>query len=150
MGFNSTGLRQNFRMAWRIEESVIRGHLDNRVKGRVEGKLWIDGLADPVTLELEGNACPDLAGCQLEFRNLAQTFPLSRKPGFDALQRGRAGTLSASRKVRAFSIPPSQAQAMLARGEKPPEGMANALYLEWFSETNGRVVIESTNYELTV
>ncbi|MGP8020993.1 MAG: hypothetical protein ACLPRE_08420 [Limisphaerales bacterium] len=28
--------------------------------------------------------------------------------------------------------------------------MANSLYLEWFSETNGRVVIESADYELTI
>jgi hypothetical protein len=28
--------------------------------------------------------------------------------------------------------------------------MANSLYLEWFSEANGRVVIESADYELTV
>jgi hypothetical protein len=28
--------------------------------------------------------------------------------------------------------------------------MANSLYLEWFSEANGRVVIESADYELTI
>jgi len=28
--------------------------------------------------------------------------------------------------------------------------MANSLYLEWFSETNGRVVIESADYEVTI
>jgi hypothetical protein len=28
--------------------------------------------------------------------------------------------------------------------------MANCLYLEWFSEANGRVVIESADYELTI
>lgn len=39
---------------------------------------------------------------------------------------------------------------MLKRKEKPPEHIANAVYLEWFSESNGRVVIESTDYELTV
>ncbi|HEY2951165.1 MAG TPA: hypothetical protein VGK40_01205 [Verrucomicrobiae bacterium] len=54
-------------MAWRIHDSVIRGEIDNRVKGRVRGKLWLNGLADPVTLELKGNACPDLAGCLLKY-----------------------------------------------------------------------------------
>jgi hypothetical protein len=33
---------------------------------------------------------------------------------------------------------------------KPPTRGANCLYLEWFSERNGRVVIESVDYELTL
>ena len=39
---------------------------------------------------------------------------------------------------------------MSKREAKPPEHMANSLYLEWFSEANGRVVIESADYELTI
>ncbi len=39
---------------------------------------------------------------------------------------------------------------MIRRKEKPPEHLANCLYLEWYSEANGRVVIESTDYELTI
>ena len=65
-------------MAWRIQDSVIRGEIDNRVKGRVRGKLWLAGLDKPVKLELEGNACPDLAGCLLKFKNLTKTFQAGR------------------------------------------------------------------------
>jgi len=65
-------------MAWRIQDSVIRGEIDNRMKGRVRGKLWLDGLDKPVKLEIEGNACPDLAGCLLKFRNLTKTFQAGR------------------------------------------------------------------------
>jgi hypothetical protein len=137
-------------MAWRIQDSVIRGEIDNRVKGRVRGRLWLDGLAEPVTLDLEGNACPDLAGCLLEFKNPAKTFPIRKQPVFAQLQRGKIGNLSASQKVRVFTIPDEEAFAMMDRGEKPPERIANALYLEWFSEGNGRVVIESADYELTI
>jgi hypothetical protein len=43
-----------------------------------------------------------------------------------------------------------EAYLMCKHGEKPPEHMANCLYLEWFSEANGRVVIESADYELTL
>ena len=50
-------------MAWRIHDSVIRGEIDNRLKGRVRGKLWLNGLDEPVKLDLVGNACADLAGC---------------------------------------------------------------------------------------
>jgi hypothetical protein len=137
-------------MAWRIHDSVIRGEIDNRMKGRVRGKLWLDGLAEPVKLDLEGNACPDLAGCLLKFKNPAKTFPMRKKPKFNPLQRGKIGNLSASQKVRVFMIPDEEAFAMIDRGEKPPERTANALYLEWFSEGNGRVVIESADFELEI
>src|ERR1017187_1436587 len=137
-------------MAWRIHDSVIRGEIDNRVKGIMRGKLWVDGLSGPATLELAGNACPDLAGCLLKFKNPARTFPLPQKPKFNPLQRGRIGNLSASQKVRVFTVPDEEAFAMIDRGEKPPERMANAVYLEWFSEGNGRVVIESTQFELEI
>jgi hypothetical protein len=137
-------------MAWRIQDSVIRGEIDNRVKGRVRGKLWLNGLDHPVKLELEGNACPDLAGCRLKFKNPDKTFPMRKKPEFNPLQRGKIGNLSASQKVRVFTIPDEEAFAMMDRGEKPPERTANALYLEWFSEGNGRVVIESADFELNI
>jgi hypothetical protein len=137
-------------MAWRIHGSVIRGEIDNRVKGRVRGRLWLDGLAEPVTLDLEENACPDLAGCRLEFKNPAKTFPIRKQPAFAPLQRGKIGNLLASQKARVFAVPDEEAFAMIDRGEKPPECIANALYLEWFSEGNGRVVIESADYELEI
>ena len=137
-------------MAWRIHDSVIRGEIDNRVKGIVRGKLRLNGLAGPVTLELEGNACPDLAGCLLEFRNPAKTFPMPKKLKFNPLQRGKIGNLTASQKARVLTIPDEEAFEMMDRGENPPTRMANALYLEWFSEGNGRVVIESANFELNI
>src|SRR6266487_2553087 len=137
-------------MAWRIHDSVIRGEIDNRVQGRVRGKLWLHGLDEPVKLELEGNACPDLAGCLLKFKNLAKTFAMRKKPKFNPVQRGRIGNLSASQKVRVFTIPEAEALAMMDRGEKPPERVANALYLEWFSEGEGRVVIESADFALNI
>ena len=137
-------------MAWRIYDSVIRGEIDNRMKGRVRGRLWLAGLDEPVKLDLEGNACADLAGCLLKFKNPAKTFPMPKNPQFNPLQRGQIGNLSASQKVRGFTIPDEEALAMMDRGEKPPERLANALYLEWFSEGNGRVVIESAGYELTI
>jgi hypothetical protein len=65
-------------------------------------------------------------------------------------QKGSIGDLTASRKVRVFDIPLDEALEMIRNQEKPPEHMANSLYLEWFSERNGRVVIESADYELTI
>ena len=137
-------------MAFRIEDSVVRGEIDNRVKGIVRGKICVEGSAEPVTLELQGNAHPDLAGCLLTFVNPLKRIPHPHLDSLNPTQRGSIGDLTASRKVRVFDIPIADAYAMLKRKEKPPEHMANSLYLEWFSETNGRVVIESADYELTI
>ena len=137
-------------MAFRIHESVVRGEMDNRVKGIVRGKLWLEGRPEPVVLELQGNAWPDLAGCRLTFVNPQKRLPLQPADALAPVQRGSIGDLTASRKVRAFDVPLEEALAMIRRKEKPPEHMANCLYLEWFSEANGRVVIESTDYELAI
>ena len=137
-------------MAFRIHDSVVRGEIDNRVKGIVRGKIWIVGRPAPVVLELKGNACADLAGCLLTFTNLKKRRAHRELDSLQPLQRGGIGDLTASRKVRVFDIPTAEAYAMCKRGEKPPEHMANSLYLEWFSEANGRVVIESVDYELKI
>ena len=137
-------------MAFRIHDSVVRGEIDNRVKGVVRGKIWVEGRAEPVVLELQGNAWPDLAGCLLTFTNPGQRLPHPHLDALHPLQRGRIGDLTASRKVRVFDVPLEEALAMIRRKEKPPEHMANSLYLEWFSEANGRVVIESADYELAL
>jgi hypothetical protein len=137
-------------MAFRIHDCVVRGEIDNRIKGIVRGKFWVEGRVEPVVLELEGNAWPDLAGCLLTFTNPRQRTQHPHLDSLHPLQRGRIGDLTASRKVRVFDVPLELALEMLHRKEKPPEHMANSLYLEWFSEANGRVVIESADYDLTI
>ena len=137
-------------MAWRIHDSVARGEIDNRIRGRVRGRLWLHGVAEPVILDLEGNAQADLAGCLLQFENPSPTSPMRPDDGFAVEQRGSIGDLTASRKVRVFDIPVAEAYAMSKRGEKPPEHLANCLYLEWFSEANGRVVIEGTDWRVSI
>ena len=137
-------------MAFRIHDSVVRGEIDNRVKGIVRGKIWVEGRGEPVVLELQGNAWPDLAGCLLTFTNPQKRFAHPHLDTLQPLQRGGIGDLTASRKVRVFDVPLEEAMSMIDSKEKPPEHMANSLYLEWFSEANGRVVIESADYELTI
>ncbi len=137
-------------MAFRIHDSVVRGEIDNRVKGIVRGKIWVEGRAEPVMLELQGNAWPDLAGCLLTFTNPQKRSPHPHLDLLDPFQRGNIGDLTASRKVRVFDVPLEKALEMIRRKEKPPEHMANSLYLEWFSEANGRVVIESADYAPTI
>jgi hypothetical protein len=134
-------------MAYRIEPYVVRGELDNRVRGRVTGRIWLGGIESPLELELEGDAHPDLAGRVLTF---ARRDPADQGARLATVQRGEAGDLTASRKGRVLDVPVERAMEMSRSGQRPPEHLANVLYLEWFSEANGRVVIEATDFELSV
>lgn len=135
-------------MAWRIDEQVIHGEIDNRTKGRVTGRIWIIGREEPIKLDLTGNPWADLAGHVLRFRNPEP------KPGstdsFNARQQGVVGDITASRKVK---VPDCSKEEFLKCYEERrpfPWHWANSLYLEWFSLPNGRVVIESASYELEI
>jgi hypothetical protein len=135
-------------MAWRIEEFVARGEIDNRTRGRVTGRLWFAGRAAPVEFDLAGNAWRDLAGRRLEFVNPEP------KPGlpavFAARQAGAMGDCTASRKVKVPDIPFDQIGEYYAARKPWPWHWGNSLYFEWFSAANGRVVIESAAYRLTI
>ena len=135
-------------MAWRLHEHVLRGNIDNRTRGRVTGEIWLTGIDKPLVLDLTGDCAADLAGCELSFEN-PNPMPMTTKPPAPQ-QRGPAGEITAARKVRVFDVPLEEAMAMSRRGQTPPEHMANACYLEWFSERSGRVVIESADYRLQI
>ena len=49
-------------MAWRFDEHILRGEIDNRTRGRVTGRLWLSGVAQPLILDLRGDCHPDLRG----------------------------------------------------------------------------------------
>ena len=87
-------------MAWRIDEWVIRGEIDNRVRGRVTGRIWFTGRAEPVELSLTGDCWRDLAGRRLEFVNPQP------KPGlptsFATRQEGVASTIEQVRTRRGY------------------------------------------------
>lgn len=135
-------------MAWRLHENVVRGEIDNRLRGRVTGCLWLDGVAECLRLDLKGDCQPDLAGCFLRFEN-PQPRPLTTPP--PALrQNGEAGEITAARKVRVFDLPTEEAYAIMKQGGTPPEHLASAFYLEWSSPLSGQLIIESTDYRLEI
>jgi hypothetical protein len=135
-------------MAWRIDAAVVRGEPDNRMRGRVSGRIWFAGLAEPVVLELQGNCWRDLAGRRLEFSNP------DPQPGemekLATVQRGAVGDITASRKVKVPDIPLDQIGEYYAAKKPFPWHWGNTLYLEWFSERNGRVVIETASFQLKI
>jgi hypothetical protein len=132
-------------MAWRIADNIVRGEIDNQTPGVVQGKIWLAGREIPLALKLSGNGHKDLAGCKLTFFNPApKPDPsLALRPD----QTGVVGDMTAARKVRVIENLDYEA---LKNDQPFSEHMANALYLEWFSETNGRVVIESTDYQVEI
>jgi len=137
-------------MAMRIHQRVVRGEIDNRELGHVRGRIWLIGNDKPIVLDLTGNCWRDLAGCRMTFSNPQPTLPADEHCQVAPAQIGAAGDVTASRKVRVFDVPLDEALTILKKGGTPPEHMANSLYIEWFSEANGRVVIESADYTVEV
>ncbi|MCB1069578.1 MAG: hypothetical protein KDL31_04430 [Kiritimatiellae bacterium] len=138
-------------MAWRLKHSVIRGEFSNREENRITGRLWLVDRDEVITMDLEGNFLRDLAGCQITFTNPEPTP--GEDTGLHACQVGVSGDMTASRKVRVMDLPPEEIvleQMPLVPDRSQPTRYANALYLEWFSDYDGRVVIESTDFSISV
>jgi len=137
-------------MAWRIHDCVRKGEIDNRRRGHVDGKIWLVGRDEPVTLDLSGNCSRDLAGCVVRFKNPRAKSVPEEPVDLAPKQTGVSGEITASRKIRVFDVPLAEALRLTKEGKAPPEHMGNCFYLEWFSEANGRVVIESTEYKTDI
>ena len=90
-------------MAWRMDEAVVRGEIDQRTRDRVTGRIWFEGLAEPVELALTGNAWRDLAGRRREFVNpvaVKKPWSAEARAGFARRQTGVIGDCTASRRVK--------------------------------------------------
>ncbi|MEP4078224.1 hypothetical protein [Haloferula sp.] len=133
-------------MAHQIDEALVRGEIDNTQEGKTTGWLWLLGRPEPITLDLVGDCWRDLAGARLKFRNG------DPQPGYGAeieeVQKGVVGDMTASRKIRVPDCSPEEFAARSAAGENVPMVWKNTLYIEWFGDTNGRVVIETTDFEM--
>jgi hypothetical protein len=127
-------------MAGRIEERVVRGEIDHCPPGRVVGKIWLAGRDEAVELELEGNPWRDLAGHRLKFTN-PEAKPADGAR-LAAYQHGVVGDMTASRKVKIPDCSMEEFKDFYLAKQPFPWHWGNSLYLEWFSQTNGRVVID--------
>lgn len=135
-------------MASRIAGSVVRGEIDNTVEGRTTGRIWLVGRVDAITLRLEGDCWRDLAGARLHFWNPEPTSACA--PALTGHQRGVVGDMTASRKSWLPQVSPNEALARESAGDEIPCSWRNSLYLEWFSEADGRVLIESSGFEVSI
>ncbi len=139
-------------MAWRFDKCVTHGEIDNTVRGSVTGKLWLLGREEPMILDLSGDAWPDLAGCKLAFVNTSPLPQPQYDEGLSMMQTGSVGDITASMKLKKLLVPEEVwMQAMKEkRFHEMPWILSNSLYLEWFSDRNGRIVIQTTDYKLEV
>ena len=142
-------------MAWRPTNLVQSGELDNTQCGWTIGWLQIKGVADRLTLKLAGNCHPDLAGWKFRIIRIeAEPEELNGEDdspdytGINLDQSGHVGDITADQMIKHHDIPDKELAARLMAGEKPPFTWRNCLYLEWFSNANGRVVIQSTRLEV--
>jgi len=136
-------------MAWRVEEAVEHGLIDNTVEGRTTGRIWLAGREEPLILSLDGDCWRDLAGTILEFENPHPRM-CPDAVALDTEQTGVVGDITASRKARVPEISEEEMDACEWEGRDIPFQWSNTLYIEWFSEINGRVLIEAAGYTLRV
>lgn len=136
-------------MAWRIENAVARGEIDNTVEGLTTGRIWLAGRDEPLILSLDGDCWRDLAGTRLQFTNPSPV----RLPGSESLdvdQKGIIGDMTASRKIKVPTISEQKIHELYQNQLAVPSEWRNTLYLEWFSQANGRVVIETAAFRMTI
>ena len=136
-------------MAFRIEKAVVRGELCNEERGVVTGRIWLAGRKEPLRLNLRGDCLRDLAGCTVRFTS-PHAEPDPELSVLSPEQIGVAGELTASRKVRIPDVSEIELIELLEKGQNIPCRVANCLYLEWYSEENGRVLLESTRFSVSV
>lgn len=145
-------------MAWRPERLLQTGELDNTQRGWTIGWLQLDGFSDRLQLKLAGNCHPDLAGWKFRIHRIepelsGDEFRGDEDAPFDYSsisldQTGHVGDITADQMIKHHDIPNNELVRRLVAGEKPPFTWRRCLYLEWFSNANGRVVIQSTRLEV--
>jgi len=135
-------------MGWRLARSVVRGEIDSRVRDTVRGRLWLIDRKFPIELIFKGNPLRDLAGCLLTFENPEPEA--EDNEGLCPIQMGRTGNITASMKVHVYDATPEVVEELQRRGEPVKRQVSNALSIEWYSNANGRVVLETTGFRLKI
>ncbi len=112
-------------MAWRPNEQLIEGVLDNTVPNKVTGYMLFAGMKERVLFDLSGNFHRDIRGSKVELKGSGESVDIEKSAGymegFSAIQKGKAGDMTAG---------------------KEPVDYVDYPYFEWYSEANGRVVLE--------
>ena len=122
-------------MAWRPNEQFICGELDNSEPGRITGWIKFAGMKDDIAFDLEGDFHRDIRGSKIRLKGDGQLQDQAKAAkymeGFCILQTGTAGDMTAG-------LPPHDYG-------QPGEG-----YIEWYSDDNGRVVLEFSSDQIEI
>ena len=116
-------------MAWRPNEFLIEGELDNTSPGRVTGWMKFAGDKGKIRFELTGDFHTDIKGKKIIIKRLDHPCTTSTKEcveymkDFCIRQVGEVGDIT-------------------CEGGSP--------YIEWYSENNGRVVLEPKDTEVKI
>ncbi len=134
-------------MAWRPSDWVLEGELDNTTPGWTIGWVRLQGREEALRLKLAGNCLPDLAGWK--FR-IVRTDPIpdwAGVPDYDGIvtdQCGTIGDVTADQMLHHYECSSEEFVRRSNDGDRPPSMLRKALYLEWYSRRNSRVVIQDT------
>ena len=138
-------------MAWRPVHLVKSGEIDNTQLGWTTGWIELEGFEQPLQLKLIGNCHPDLAGWRFRIHRIEPEIDLEDRPKYTGIslhQSGHVGDITADQMIKHLTIPAAEFVRRLHAGENPPFQWRKCLYLEWFSNSIGRVVIQSTRLEV--
>jgi len=112
-------------MAWRPNEQFIEGELDNTVPCKVTGWMRFTGIKEKVIFDLAGDFHRDIRGARVRLYGDGEATDPKQSAeymkSFSKLQKGNVGDMTAGRE---------------------PVDYVNYGYFEWYSDDNGRVVIE--------
>ena len=106
---------------------MIEGELDNTQPGRVTGWMKFAGIKEKVIFDLKGDFHRDIRGARIYFKGIAadsanEINAVNYMRGFAKKQTGKVGDITA--------------------GLPPYDYIRDRVYIEWYSDENGRVVIE--------
>ncbi len=121
-------------MAWRVSAYLVEGELDNTHPGKVTGWMQFAGLKEKVAFDLKGDFHRDIRGAKIRFAGDASETdpPADAESCMDGLalqQIGKVGDITAG---------------------LPPQDYGTSPYIEWYSDDNGRVVIELQRAQMEV
>lgn len=113
-------------MALRLSAYLIEGELDNTHLGTVSGWMQFAGMKEKVTFDLKGDFHRDIRGAKIHLRgDASEADPpadaQSEMEGIAVHQSGNVGDITAG---------------------LPPADYVDYPYVEWYSDQNGRVVLE--------
>lgn len=122
-------------MAWRPTEYLKSGELDNTILGKITGWMEFAGLSEKVQFKLEGDFHRDIRGAKIAFRgdgdSLSDIDAAKRyMEGFSTRQTGQAGDITG--------------------GFEPADYIKDSVYIEWYGNDNGRIVLELDQSQIEV